>query len=170
MVQPLVVGLDVFGAEEVLLTTRHFNVAFVEERGEVVVKELIDLVISFEIGVLYTKEVGQHMVLNVQADLLLVGIFAPFELLWFGVVPSVDDEEGCDACKQERILYEVGSDRFLTSSHYVEQPGECTELLHVFCQFGILLSVVLKLLDGLFKFIVERDQEADLFKDVAELI
>ena len=170
LIQPLVVWFNVFGTKEIFFPIRHFDIPFVEKRGEVVIKEFIYLVVSLEVWILYPEEVWKHVILHIQADFLLVCIFASLELSRFGIVPSVDYEKRCNTCQQESVLHEICSKCLFSSRHHVEEPGKRAKLLDVFCKLRAFLFVVLKLLYCLFELIVERNQKTDLLENSVKFV
>lgn len=110
------------------------------------------------------------MVLNIKTDVLFVCELAPFKLSWFRIIPSIYHEERDNTRHQERVLNQICSEGFLPSCHHVEQPGERTELLDILNHLWILLSVIVQFLNCLLEFIVKRDQEADLFENIVEVV
>ena len=131
MIQSLVVGLEILGTEEIFFVAGHLDISLVDQKRKVVIEEFVDLVVSLEIWVLDPKEIRQHMVLNIQADLLLVCVLAALKLSRPHIVPSVNHKERHYAGHQKSVLDQIGGERLLSPGHHIEQPSEGTELLDV---------------------------------------
>ena len=106
MIQLSQVDVNVLGAEEVLFSTRHSDGFSADQFYKVFVENGVDTAVVFRAFLVDTED-GENVMLDINADALLVCVFVVHKLPGPNILPGVDDEEGKDGGQQKGVFDRV---------------------------------------------------------------